>query len=60
MIESIKTAFLDLLENVDWMDTDTRSEAKQKVISILLNPWQAISDCSFCLLLLETPVNKTA
>ena len=31
MIENIKTAFLDILENVDWMDTDTRSEAKQKV-----------------------------
>lgn len=31
MIENIKTAFLDILENVDWMDSETRAEAKQKV-----------------------------
>lgn len=34
MIENIKTAFLDLLDEVDWMDAETRSEARQKVTSL--------------------------
>ncbi|PRD18373.1 UNVERIFIED_CONTAM: Endothelin-converting enzyme 2 [Trichonephila clavipes] len=32
MIKDIKTAFLELLDEVDWMDKETREAARQKAV----------------------------